>query len=349
MSYEITELAGKLSHGEFYPIKNLISQADKLMKKYEKLYKKHNEPYMESIISLAGGIKNSLEETGDSPDTFENVIESYKKPIKLKRVNTPENIHRRAKVVEALEEYLKNEIDELKEKLKSKSSGGSVTDEHKKRGRPSKSKPSEEPETIDRNVAAHMRINKDSEYTQAIQSLRFSDKITPKQSSSMLGDLEDNKYAKLDKALAKYNISIGAMSMREPSPEPKKKRVRQPKPVDTSKLQSLIHEINEHKKQNPVKLSSIQDFPAAPKPKPKASFGNKDKQTAYIQELKVGSLLKKIEEHKKQNPVKLASISEFPKASASEISTLKKTLKNKAKHLISDIEHSDLMKYISQF
>ena len=194
-----------------------------------------------------------------------------------------------------------------------------------------------------------MRINKDSEYTQAIQSLRFSDKITPKQSSSMLGDLEDNKYAKLDKALAKYNISIGAMSMREPSPEPKKKRVRQPKPVDTSKLQSLIHEINEHKKQNPVKLLSIQDFPVAPKPKPKASFGNKDKQTAYIQELKVGSLLKKIEEHKKQNPVKLASISEFPKASTSEISTLKKTLKNKAKHLISDIEHSDLMKYISQF
>jgi hypothetical protein len=222
-------------------------------------------------------------------------------------------------------------------------------EEPKKRGRPSKSQPSEEPETIDRNVAAHMRINKDSEYTQAIQSLRFSDKITPKQSSSMLGDLEDNKYAKLDKALAKYNISIGAMSMREPSPEPKKKRVRQPKPVDTSKLQSLIHEINEHKKQNPVKLLSKQDFPVAPKPKPKASFGNKDKQTAYIQELKVGSLLKKIEEHKKQNPVKLASISEFPKASTSEISTLKKTLKNKAKHLISDIEHSDLMKYISQF
>lgn len=161
------------------------------------------------------------------------------------------------------------------------------------RGRLSKSKPSEEPETIDRNVAAHMRINKDSEYTQAINSLRYSDKITAKQMTSMLGDLEDNKYAKLDKALAKYNISIGAMSMREPSPEPKKKRGRPAKPVDTSKLQSLIHEINEYKKHNPVNIVSIQDFPAAPKPKVKPSFGNKDKQSAYIQELKVGSLLKK--------------------------------------------------------
>ena len=90
MSYEITELAGKLSHGEFYPIKNLISQADKLMKKYEKLYKKHKEPYMESIIEIAGSIKNSLEETGDTPYTFESAIESQKKPIKLKRLNTPE-------------------------------------------------------------------------------------------------------------------------------------------------------------------------------------------------------------------------------------------------------------------
>ncbi len=236
-------------------------------------------------------------------------------------------------------EWLKNYLN------KSKSSS---REEPKKRGRPAKSQPSENSETIDRNVAAHMRMNKDKEYTEAINSLRYSDKISAKQMSSMLGDLEDNKYAKLDKALAKYNVTVEPISLRAPSPEPKKKRGRPPKHVDTSKIKSLIHEIEEHSKRNPHKLSHPQALPEFPKAS-KLSYGNMDKQNAYINKLNVASLLKKIDEHKKHNPVTLANISEFPKAKRSEISTLKKTIKSKAKRMMSDIEHSDLMKYISQF
>lgn len=208
------------------------------------------------------------------------------------------------------DDQIKKRIELLSKDLKK----SSPKEEPKKRGRPAKSKPSDEPIELDRNEYAHARIRKDDEYMGIIKDLWHNQKITTAQMNNMMGDLEDNKYEKLEKALSKYTTAKPVLRIpsreRSPLPEPTpapKKRGRPSKPVDTTKLKDLINEINEHAKHNPVTLASIPDFPKFPKA---------------------------------SKPVKPAR---------SEIKSLKNNIKNKAKRMISDIEHSDLMKYISQF
>ena len=181
----------------------------------------------------------------------------------------------------------------------------------KKRGRPAKSKPSEAPIEVDRNVYAHARIRKDDEYMGIIKDLWHKQTITTTKMNNMMGDLEDNKYDKLEKALSEYTKAKPVLHIptRSTTPEPvyvPKKRGRPSKPVDTSELKSIINEINEHGKHNPVTIASMPAFPKFPKAKP-------------------------------------------TKEPRSEIKSLKNNIKNKAKRMISEIEHSDLMKYISQF
>ena len=183
--------------------------------------------------------------------------------------------------------------------------------EPKKRGRPAKSKPSEAPIEVDRNVYAHARIRKDDEYMGIIKDLWHKQIITTAKMNNMMGDLEDNKYDKLEKALSEYTKAKPVLHIpsRPTTPEPvyvPKKRGRPSKPVDTSELNSLINEINEHGKHNPVTIASMPAFPKFPKAKP-------------------------------------------TKEPRSEIKSLKNNIKNKATRMISEIEHSDLMKYISQF
>ena len=184
-------------------------------------------------------------------------------------------------------------------------------EEPKKRGRPAKSKPSSAPIEMDRNVYAHARIRKDDEYMTIIKDLWHKQIITTSKMNNMMGDLEDNKYDKLEKALSEYTKAKPVLQIPTiaPSPEPvraPKKRGRPSKPVDTMGFKNLINEINEHTKYNPVTLASLPDFPKFPKAKP-------------------------------------------VKEPRSEIRSLKNNIKNKAKRMISGIEHSDLMKYIAQF
>lgn len=183
------------------------------------------------------------------------------------------------------------------------------TEEPKKRGRPAKSKPSSAPIEMDRNEYAHARIRKDDEYMTIIKDLWHKQIITTSKMNSMMGDLEDNKYDKLEKSLSEYTKAKPVLQIpaQEPAPAPKKKRGRPPKPVDTTEIKNLMNEINEHKK---YETSSHQDFPKFPKSR------------------------------KPAKPVK---------EPRTEIKSLKNNIKNKAKRMMSYIEHSDLMKYISQF
>jgi len=194
--------------------------------------------------------------------------------------------------------------------------------EPKKRGRPAKPKPSELIE-VDRNVAANTRIRNDDAYDNAIMSLRSQDKITTKQLTSMLGMLEDNKYAQLDKALATHGVTVHQTSMiQEPEPEPepapvhvpKKKRGRPKKDTTREEIQKLMHEISSTKHHKSIDLG--------PEPKLKNRILTKHYATPK-------AMSKSMSSH--------------------NVATVKKCLKAKAGQLLDSVEHSSLLKYINQF
>ena len=248
---------------------------------------------------------------------------------------------------------------------------GGALEEPKKRGRPAKLKPSDEPIELDRNEYAHARIRKDDEYMGIIKDLWHKQTITTAQMNNMMGDLEDNKYTKLEKALSKYTTAKPVLKIpsREAkptvgyfSPTPTKAessafearrargkhymdaigRLRYSGKLTHDQMGDMMADLsNEEFTKLDKIIDSLDNPPSAPKkrgrpPKP-------------VDTTELKKLINEINEHKKHNPVTLASLPDFPKATRSEIGTLKKKLKSKAKHLISDIEHSDLMKYISQF
>lgn len=241
----------------------------------------------------------------------------------------------------------------------------------KKRGRPAKSKPSDEPIELDRNEYAHARIRKDDEYMGIIKDLWHKQTITTAQMNNMMGDLEDNKYTKLEKALSKYTTAKPVLKIpsREAkptvgyfSPTPTKAessafearrargkhymdaigRLRYSGKLTHDQMGDMMADLsNEEFTKLDKIIDSLDNPPSAPK--------KRERPPKPVDTTELKKLINEINEHKKHNPVTLASFPDFPKATRSEIGTLKKKLKSKAKHLISDIEHSDLMKYISQF